>query len=238
MNYKNVVVNTWKIGSCIHPKHLRSLHYIASKRFAFLNEKQKSKNIIKELCSIFQLNSSDDNSKELSIKRSAFDSKGLLLVLETDYQQRKTIYLSYAFSAGIALILFYYFHSEQSKRGNKPMSTKSKLSLAGGIIMLCISISLLKNSSFFIKRIYLKDCGKQIVIEFFPWSSKQLDIKQFIRLKPINDYISKAEFAVILDEGFPVIINQKMYVISKQSKIFNKRALAEIGKKNYISVEN
>ena len=102
--------------------------------------------------------------------------------------------------------------------------------LITGLILLKIIFEIPKSIKKFITKIYLLDCGEKIKICYYFNKSEIVKCTDFKRLSPINNYVSIEEYKKLLIEGYPILINENLKVVSRNSKFYYKDIYKELEK--------
>ena len=74
------------------------------------------------------------------------------------------------------------------------------------------------------------DSGDKLRLDYYFHKSEVVDIVNFIKLKPNNNIIDLKEYKKLLIEGYPIMVNGKLKVISRNSKFYYKDIYKEIEK--------
>lgn len=220
MNYYKIIPRNIKVIKSFCYKNFKKRKINTS-----INENNNIDNRKGKLEDVNQNNETGSDDKYYEIPKSIFKNNKELLILEVDNQQRILIFgfLSFVF-VGALYCLYYTF-----KKNEKRIIYKVFMFIIG-LFLLKIIFEVPKSIKKFITKIYLLDCGEKIRICYYFNKSEIVKCTDFKRLSPINNYVSIEEYKKLLIEGYPILINENLKVVSRNSKFYYKDIYKELEK--------
>lgn len=167
----------------------------------------------------------EKNNKEFEyeINKSLFKNKKELLILEVDLTQRILIFGCFIFVLLVTIYCFIYVFKRKEKR----LFFKI-IMFTVGLILLSILLNFPNSLKKFITKVHLCDSGDKLKLEYYFHKSEVVDIVNFIKLKPNNNVIDLKEYKKLLIEGYPIMVNGNLKVVSRNSKFYYKDIYKEI----------
>lgn len=179
----------------------------------------------------------------ICVERKKFNKQGKLLIAKGDTKQKILVLFLLSFFLAISY-MFYRLYIKASKKyesinsniSNIIVYLKKGIYITLSLFSLLCFVLFLKNVNMFIRKIYLFDNGRSVeIIGYF--SKNIVDIENFKIIKPDDETIfTKEEYITNSGEGFPIIVNNKIYLISKMSIVYEKEILKEVSMRRYIDV--
>lgn len=213
-----------------------------------VNKKDKSLVIKQEFIEFFgnEMQNKNTFNKDyipICVDRKKFNKQGKLLIAKGDTKQKILVLFLLSFFLAISY-MFYRLYIKTSKKyeninsniSNIIVYLKKGIYIALSLFSLLCFILFLKNVNMFIRKIYIFDNGKSVEIVGY-FSKNIVDIENFKIIKPDDETIfTKEEYIANSGEGFPIIVNNKIYLISKMSIVYEKEILKEVSMRRYIDV--
>lgn len=226
MNYNNkkIYFNEIKKFMIIKPFCYKNFK---KRSYDKINFNEKDKILVSQLISNKDIKNFDDekNNKEFEyeINKSFFKNKKELLILEVDLTQRILIFGFYIFVLLVTIYCFIYVFKRKEKR-----LIYKVIMFTIGLLLLSILLNFPNSLKKFITKVYLYDSGEKLRLDYYFYKSEVVDIANFIKLKPNNNVIDIKEYKKLLIEGYPIMVNGKLKVVSRNSKFYYKDIYKEI----------
>lgn len=181
---------------------------------------------------------------DISIPSNRFDSKDRLLIAIHPNSFYYTIGAGIIFLCGVTAYFINKFmklrkKAKESEERSMWLTIKKYLCLGIGLIGIVIVPFLSFNSNVPIRRLYLMKDGRTLKIKYF-FYSQNIDISRFRKIAPgetSNDIsFCKEDFEDAVENGFPILVNNTMKVITYSTIIYEKAILKEIGRNKYFKI--
>lgn len=174
-------------------------------------------------------NDSDKLNQDLFVRKASF-TRGRLLILKVDPYQGYFILVIV-----LVLTIALGFTFRKTYDCIKRRKSASVIFLPVSFLGVLFYMRALRNINSLIRKIWLLDDGKRIAVRYY-FSQSVYDIAQFRRIYPNDNVLHPSELKGFMNEGFPVLVENRVKLISKQSEVYHRDLLAQIGKSQYVNI--